>query len=86
MDVRHFGCHISKMDVKHLKNGCQTFQKWMSDILDFTCRKWMSDFSKNGCPSQTKMDVRQKWMSDIQKWMSDTEMNVRLKNECQTQK
>jgi hypothetical protein len=24
MDVRHFGCHISKMDVRHFKNGCQT--------------------------------------------------------------
>ena len=66
--------------MSHFKNGCQTFQKWMSYILDVTFRKWMSDLSKNGC--QTKMDVRPKWMSDIQKWMSDiqkwTKMDVMM--------
>ena len=32
-----------------------------------------------------KMDVRHRNEYQTQKWMSDTAMNVRLKNECQTQ-
>jgi hypothetical protein len=74
MDVRHFGCHILTMDVIYFKNGCQTFQKQMSDILDVACRKWMSDILdvtfRKWMSNISKMDVRvtfQKWMSDISK-------------------
>ena len=57
---RNFGIGCPHSLEMELDVQFKTFQKWMSDILGVTLRKWMSAISK--------MDVTfQKWMSHISK-------------------